>query len=73
MKKRDELKNESSCLNRADLDEPIFVLLGRDIAAPGAIRAWAATRVTASKNKPSDPQIVSALALACDMEEWRTK
>lgn len=63
------MADPSSCLNKARINEPIFVLLGRDIAAPGAIRAWAAGRVSAGKNKALDPQIQEALKIAIQMEQ----
>ena len=40
MRKHDELSIPDSCLNRAKSNEMLFVLLGRDKAAPAAIRAW---------------------------------
>ena len=39
MTKRELLADPNSCLNRAADDEPVFVLLGRDPAAPFAISA----------------------------------
>jgi len=70
-RKRDELSNHKSCINRAREDEMVFVLLGRDLAAPIAIRAWVAERVRIGKNKADDPQIVEALACADTMESER--
>ncbi len=49
MLKRDELADPTSCLNRARDDEMTFVLLGRDAAAPAAIRAWAEERIRLGK------------------------
>jgi len=46
----------------------LFVLLGRDKAAPFAIRAWVAERIRLGKNKPDDPQIAEALQCAGIME-----
>jgi hypothetical protein len=60
MKKQEELKDARSCLNRARADEWLFVLLGRDRAAPAAVRAWIEERIRLGKNKPSDPQIKEA-------------
>lgn len=37
MRKRDELTDPNSCMNKASDDEWTFVLLGRDAAAPGAV------------------------------------
>lgn len=63
MRKRDELVDPTSCLSRARDDEWTFVLLGRDIAAPAAVRAWIEERIRLRKNRRSDPQIVEA-------EQW---
>lgn len=68
MRKREELTNPDSCLNRAGLNEMLFVLIGRDRAAPAAIRAWAAERIRIGKNAPNDQQIVEALLCAQAME-----
>jgi hypothetical protein len=45
MIKRDEIDDSASCLNTARDNERLFVLLARDVAAPVAIRAWAAERI----------------------------
>lgn len=68
MLKRDELKNPKSCMSRARDDEMTFVLLGRDLAAPVAIRAWVEERIRLGKNQPDDPQIAEALTCADYME-----
>lgn len=60
MLKSDELTDPNSCLNKARGNERIFVLLGRDPAAPAAIRAWIAERVRIGKNRPDDEQICEA-------------
>jgi hypothetical protein len=69
MRKHDELTNPNSCMSRAKDDELTFVLLGRDAAAPHAIREWAAKRVGIGKNTMDDPQIIEALACAAQMEQ----
>jgi hypothetical protein len=66
MKKRDELLDLNSCLNKATSEELIFVLLGRDIAAPATVLFWARERVRLGKNKVTDPQIAEAV-------EWAIK
>lgn len=68
MRKRDELSDPQSCMGRARDDEWTFVLLGRDAAAPDAIRHWAMRRIELGKNKPGDAQIVEAMACAAAME-----
>lgn len=69
MRKRDELTDSKSCLNRAHDDELLFVLLARDPAAPVAIRTWVDERIRLGKNAASDPQIVEALECARRMEQ----
>jgi len=60
MRKHEELTNPSSCMNRARDDEWTFVLLGRDAAAPAAVRAWIEERVRLGKNRRDDAQILEA-------------
>lgn len=60
MRKRDELTHPESCMSRARADEWTFVLLGRDVAAPVAVRAWIRERIRLGKNAPNDAQIVEA-------------
>jgi hypothetical protein len=62
MRKRDELTDPNSCLSRARADELLFVLLGRDRAAPVAVRAWIEERIRSGKNARADAQIVEAEA-----------
>ncbi len=62
MRKRDEMTDPGSCLNRARDDEWLFVLLGRDAAAGAAVSAWIDERIRLGKNTRTDPQIVEALA-----------
>ncbi len=52
------------CYANAEPDEPMFVLLGRDRAAPQAVLKWAEARVQMGKNKPDDPQIIEAYQCA---------
>jgi hypothetical protein len=79
MIKRFELASPVSCLNRADADEPIFVLRANDPDAPAVIREWA-DRYATRKEDENDgrvmnvPQIAKyreAVDLANSMEEWR--
>jgi len=72
MRKRFEMIVANSCLNRANPDELIFVFLGRDQAAPAAIRAWIAERLRLGLNQPGDPKLASADECARIMEVERT-
>lgn len=74
MKKSDELSNPNSCISKADLDEPIFVLRANDELAPDIVRAWAVTyrsakgpNITPEQRRKAD----EALELAAAMEAWR--
>jgi len=68
MRKQNEVKCETSCFNKAKEDEMLFVLLGRDSAAPATISFWIAERIRQGKNKHSDPQIIEAMECAIVME-----
>jgi hypothetical protein len=68
MIKRDVIDNPESCLSRAHDQEQLFILLGRDPAAPAAIRAWIAERIRLGKNVPGDEQVREAHECAALME-----
>jgi hypothetical protein len=68
MLKRDEIEDAKSCFNQAQDSERLFVLLGRDPAAPAAIRAWITERIRLGKNAPGDEQIRDAYESATLME-----
>ena len=69
MRKQDELSRKDTCMAHAHPQEMTFVLLGRDAAAPFAIRAWADERIRLGKNVETDAQIVEARACADTMEK----
>lgn len=71
MIKRRELEEPDSCLNKADFDEPLFVLLGRDASAKVAIQAWVDDRLKTGKNRPHDNQIIEAKLAIEKMEKYR--
>lgn len=72
MHKIEELSNPNSCINWAEDDEMVFVLLGRDAAAPYAIRQWVQQRLSLGKNDPGDDQISEALDCANEMERQQS-
>lgn len=47
MLKRDELTNPNSCLNKADDNEPLFVLRANDENAAPIVAAWARDYIVA--------------------------
>jgi hypothetical protein len=71
MRKRDELTDPKSCLNRARIDEWVFTLLERDEAAVDTIRFWIEKRIALGKNKREDAQILDAEQWITNVEESR--
>lgn len=67
MIKTKELSEPTSCWNKADADELLFVLMGRDAAAPVAIEVWVQERIRLGINQAGDAQIAEALACALRM------
>lgn len=56
------------CYAKAESDEPVFVLLGRDPDAPMLIRLWAAIRMRCGE---SSEKTVEAMRVANAMEDYR--
>lgn len=71
MKKLHEMVQRSSCWNKAEMHELVFVLLGRDKAAPATIRFWMQERVRLGLNSTTDAQLDEADNLAFNMEQLR--
>ncbi len=73
--KKTELQD--GCFAKAMDDEPMFVLLARDVQAPKRVRDWAIQRKSeiALGQKPvSDmPMVDEAFETADRMEEWRVE
>lgn len=69
MLKSEELSDPNSCFNKANDNELIFVLLGRDPAAAKTVRGWCVERLRLKKNKVDDPQIREAFAWAHSVDE----
>lgn len=64
-------KNEGlTTIEKADPDEPLFVLRAQDILAPEVVRDWA-HRARAANVDPA--KVVDALNIADRMEEWQIK
>lgn len=62
------------CYAKADGDEPMFVLLGRDPSAPDLVRLWAAQRATrkgADQTVKRAAKIDEAFFCAREMEMWQ--
>jgi hypothetical protein len=68
MRKEQEILRSDSCLNKANPGEMLFVLLGRDLAAPATIKFWVAHRIKIGLNVAGDAQTTEALGCAATME-----
>jgi len=66
MLKRAELATQTSCLNKADPEEPIFVLRANDPLAAQAVRLWAAM----AHNVHEPEKVAEALRVAQYMQDW---
>jgi hypothetical protein len=69
MKKSDEIEQPTSCLNKAQSDEPIFVLRAKDPAASRAVRHWA--DICEAQGTHETGKIAEARRLANEMDRWR--
>ncbi len=63
------------CYSNALPDEPMFILLARDVTAPYIVRMWADIRedAIATGNKPHEDMamVIEARQCADNMETWR--
>lgn len=63
------LLQPDSCWNRAELNEPVFVLRGKDALAPAVVRLWASLATTT--NAHDRAKAFAAYALSEQMDAWR--
>lgn len=71
MRKMDELTDPSSCINKAENDEPVFVLRANDPLAAGIVDHWA--NQAEGTNLHEVYKINTARELAQEMRRWRTE
>jgi hypothetical protein len=64
MIKKYERAAPNSCWNKAAEEELLFVLLGRDPAAPAAIEAWCRERIRLGLSSENDEKIDKARTIA---------
>lgn len=67
MLKADELRDANSCLNKANVDEPVFVLRAKDPIAAQAVRLWAAM----ADQVHEVGKCADAMGIADQMDKWR--
>ena len=61
-----------SCYDKADPDEPMFVLLGRDPIAPFLVGWWVGLKSMHDPNA-DEAKLAEAMQTAKAMEDWLTK
>ena len=71
MRKTAEINQPNSCFNKAEADEPIFVLLGRDPDAPATVLDWI-HRAMLGNRQPMQ-KLAEAYGLAQQMITFREK
>lgn len=76
MIKRDEIATPSSCFNRADSEEPLFVLRANDENAPAAVMAWARDYVLfkggwSAMTAKQKAKYTEAMDIASNMRVWK--
>lgn len=75
MRKGAEIDNLESCLNKAEEDEPLFVLRANDPLAPDIVREWARMYDTEKRNlgitQGQMDKHNEALDIADRMEDWK--
>lgn len=76
MMRKYEISNPNSCLNKAEDDEPIFVLRANDELAPALVRQWATwyknTKQDLGEFTPErEKKYREALDLAEMMRRWK--
>ena len=76
MLKSAELSSPDSCINRAEHDEPVFVLRANDVMSPDLVNLWATNyiRLKGGLGKMTDKQVAKAreaFKLADQMAAWR--
>lgn len=69
MLRREELLDPNSCLSKAQDDEMVFVILGRDPVAAPTIDYWVKARIAMGLNAENDPQMLAATTCADTMEQ----
>jgi len=65
------------CYANALPDEPMFILLARDMDAPARVRSWAAERALSillgEKPESDKAMVIEALECADKMQRWRAE
>lgn len=64
--KADLLRNVTSCLNKADPGEPVFLLRAKDPLAAQTVRLWAAM----AQLEHGGEKVAEARHLADEMDAW---
>jgi hypothetical protein len=66
--KQENLDSAVSCWNKAEADEPVFILRAKDPIAPMVVRIWAS--LAAQMQAHERDKTFGAFMTATEMEEW---
>jgi hypothetical protein len=69
MTKAELLADPNSCLNRSADDEPVFLIVARDVIAPGIVEEWA---LRAQQRGSPKEKTEGAFEIARVMRIWQT-
>lgn len=73
MTRSEEINEHHSCLNKAEDDEPLFILRAKDLTAPTIISFWVEERIKRGLNERNDPRILEAVSQITNMISWIEK
>lgn len=71
MHKHGIIVDPQSYWNRAQDNEPVFILIGRDALAPATINCWIEMRLASGKNTVDDKQIQDAIRCLDEFSNFR--
>lgn len=74
MTKQENIDDPNSCWNKAEPDEPIFILRANDMAAPELVLWWASGYITRKCHRLTEEvwaKYRDALSIADKMKNWK--
>ena len=73
MTRSENLSDPNSCFNKANNDEPIFVLRAKDLTSIQVIAYWIHLRIQSKMNTRLDTKMQNARELMAEMEKYARK
>lgn len=69
MRKEQELRDANSCLNKAEAEEPLFVLRAQDFSSAKTVLEW----IRLNFDTAPGAKLLQAFTTALDMKKWGSK